>query len=478
MPSNAMSASFRDGSRHRDLRLREEPCLLHDVDRGLAVAGARGEDVVEIEEQELDGGLGLRVAERGRAGPRAVEDLIDPHGGKAFSGERGGRPVVDERAVVAAGAVRIEDDRVAARRHRALRRDGNRQREAQIEGVLQLRLAVLDDEAAAVLRLAERHVAGLVIRRGTIVALVDHHVRAFFLAGPVLRGGHRHVLHDVIHRRERLLRGVVRGEHRQMNDVGAGDAGAAQLGHRRRIEVVHGARAITHGPEVEDLGELVGRGDERAGGRAHLVRDHHRVARLRAQRAAEHRQHRQRVGRPVHRLGGLPVDLREMALAVLGRRRVDVDDLHRRIVRHRGRGVGRQGLRVDGAVEAETGGRRGREALQQALGRRHVLGQERQPLRVGESLEYGGAVRVFPQIAGKRMVEERLSIEHVERRRYDEHRPHSGRCGRARRRGASDDGEQGHDRGAEKVTHRGWGYSTPSGRAGWLDNFACGQKET
>ena len=307
------------GSRgHLGMRRREEASLLHDVDRRLSIAGAGGEDVVEVEEEQLDGGLALRIVLGGRAGPRAVEDLIDAHRGEAARRERLRRAVVDVGAVVSAGAVRVEHDRVAGGGDRALRGVGDGEREAKVEHALQLRLAALDHEAAPVCRLAERHRARLVVGRRTVRAFVDDHVGRRLLLHPCRRGGRGDIRDDVIHRRERLLGGIVGGEDREVDDIRGGDAGGGQLVNRRRVKVVRGTRTIGGGLSLEDLLEIGARSDRRARERSHLVRHDDRVAGLRAERPPQHRHDGERVRRPVDAFVLLPVDLREVALAVLG----------------------------------------------------------------------------------------------------------------------------------------------------------------
>jgi len=160
---------------------------------------------------------------------------------------------------------------------------------------------------------------------------------------------------------------------------------------------------------AEYLCEIGARFERAAAFGAQPLRDHHGVARLRAEWRADHGHHGESARGDVDGLFLLETHPCEVASSALGRARVDVHDLHRSGRVERSGRIGRQRRFVDRRREAEV--RRGdrREAVEQPLRRLDVGIEERDRVRVRMTDEPHAAIRFAAQVARKRMIEERLA---------------------------------------------------------------------
>src|SRR5262249_15957182 len=125
--------------------------------------------------------------------------------------------------------------------------------------------------------------------------------------------------------------------------------------------------------------------------------------------------------------------------------------------------------------------RRRRKSVKQTDCRAEILIEERHEKRIRKSAEVRRAVRIQAQIARKRMIEEVLVRELVERRRDDEHRRHRPARTRAAppRPGARTARRRAHDRARERAEEKrrrppphALAYSTRRQRAPTVPVFA------
>ena len=304
---------------------------------------------------------------------------------------------------------------------------------------------------------------------------------------------------DVVDDLEELGGRVVRGEVREVGDGGRRDPERHDVRERGGEEIVHGLVRRARRGDSEHRGQIGRRADGGARRGLHAVRDDDGVLRIREERVAERRSDDERVGLPVVSLRFAPVDLGEVPLIVLGRARVDVDQLDgrrraQRVGRRRGE---RRGIEIRREAEVAVGGRR--EAVDDPGHGLDVRLDDRLAERVVEPRDDDLSVRVSPVVARPGVVEERVlervhvdagttKIDCAECPRFGVQRRRRSRPGRrsasalSRRRfeephapiGSASTGATEERRG-QKPFH-GWGYSTAPRAA--LDSMDPGRLES